>query len=104
MAGYNYDMAEGISYDINVTKPAGERIENLIFIKTGLPVQMDKKYTTAMNSYRASGGGGHLAAASASDAVIMKKSSKEMRSILIDYIKNSGTINPQVDNNWRIIK
>jgi len=104
MAGYNYDMAEGISYDINVTKPAGKRIENLVFIKTGQPLQMDKKYTAAMNSYRASGGGGHLAAAGASDAVILKKSSKEMRSILIDYIKKSGTINPQVDNNWQVVK
>ena len=96
-------MAEGISYNINVTKPSGQRIKNLVFIKTGKPVQMEKMYTVAMNSYRASGGGGHLAAAGAVEAIILKKSSKEMRSILTDYIKIMGKLAPQADGNWKVV-
>jgi len=103
MAGYNYDMAEGVNYQIDVREPVGERIKKMIDSKTGESFDLQKTYKVALNSYRASGGGGHIAAAGASDNPIIFKSSKEMRNILIDYINEQKTITPSVNNNWRLI-
>ena len=102
MAGYNYDMAEGLAYEIDVTKQLGNRIQNLTYVKTGLPLNMSQSHQVALNSYRASGGGGHLAAAGIKKAKIIWKSNKEIRNILIDYIKESGNIETHVDNNWQL--
>lgn len=104
VSGFNYDMAEGISYKIDVTKKFGERIKDIIFIDTGKPIEKNKIYTVALNSYRASGGGGHLAAAGNPNANIIWKSNEEMRNILADYIKETGEFGGKVDNNWSIVK
>ena len=103
VAGYNYDMAEGISYEIDVSEKTGERIKNIKYLKTGKLLEADKIYRVALNSYRASGGGGHLAAAGIKNAKIIWKSSEEMRNILIDYIKNKRELNSKIDNNWKIV-
>ncbi|MCD4819921.1 MAG: 5'-nucleotidase C-terminal domain-containing protein [Candidatus Cloacimonetes bacterium] len=101
--GYNYDMAEGISYKIDVTKNMGNRIVNIRLISNGKLIENDKIYTVAINSYRALGGGGHMTAANAKNAKIISKSDVEMRNILIEYIKQIKTIPQSVDNNWKII-
>ena len=104
IAGYNCDIAEGISYKIDVTHEVGERIKDVIFLKSGELVEKEKIYKVALNSYRASGGGGHLAAAEIQKANILWKSSEEMRNILADYIQKIGEIDRDVDHNWEIIK
>lgn len=101
--GYNYDMAEGLNYTINIRKPFGERIVDLSNLDDS-KFDLDKMYNVAMNSYRASGGGGHIAAAGAENNKITFKSTEEMRNILTSYIKKVGTIEPTVDNNWKLIK
>jgi len=103
IAGYNYDMAEGINYTIDVMNEFGNRIKDVIYIKTGELVKKDKIYTVALNSYRAAGGGGHLAAAGIQKANILWKSNEEMRNILADYITTIGEIDGEVDNNWSIV-
>ena len=109
MRGYNYDMAEGIEYKIKVEKEKGKKkkenrnlIEDIRLVSTGKPLDMNKIYKVAMNSYRATGGGGHMAAAGASDVKILSKSNEEMRNILTDYIKKTGEISAKVDGNWEI--
>jgi len=103
MAGYNFDMAEGIGYRIHVKNPLGSRITDLTDLKSGKPLDMERVYRVAMNSYRATGGGGHLAAANASDAPIIWKSQTEIRNLLIDYIKNKKIINPKTNHNWKLL-
>jgi len=103
IAGYQYDMAEGINYMIDVTRDVGKRIKRLKFLQTGKPLEMNQIYKVAINSYRASGGGGHINAAGARNAPIIFQSSEEMRNILTDYIKNIGTITPETDQNWKIV-
>lgn len=103
MAGYNYDMAEGIAYEIHVKNPVGQRIKRLIDLKTGKPLNLKKIYKVAMNSYRATGGGGHLAAAHASNAPIIWKSDREIRNLLIDYLKEMKIIKPTCNQNWKLV-
>ena len=105
--GYNYDMAEGIGYTIKVEATTEHpqipnKIIDLIYLKTGQPLDMDKTYKVAMNSYRASGGGGHMAFAGAQEAPVLWKSNVDMRTILIDYLKNKQVIEPKSDGNWRL--
>lgn len=103
MPGFNYDMAEGINYEIDISQPVGKRIKHLL-LPDGSDFNLSKTYKVALNSYRANGGGGHMQAAHAMNAPILKKSNEEMRNILIDYIQSKGVITPNVNNNWRIIK
>ncbi len=106
--GYNYDMAEGIAYKIivrNTPKSSANlnEIVDLTYLKTGRPLDMERVYKVAMNSYRASGGGGHMNAAGAQEAPVLWKSNVDMRTILIDYLKKTGEIKPQADHNWLLM-
>ena len=53
---YNFDSAAGIVYDVDVTKPAGSRVE-IRSLASGEPFDENAVYTVAMTSYRANGGG-----------------------------------------------
>ncbi|MBN1407259.1 MAG: 5'-nucleotidase C-terminal domain-containing protein [Calditrichaceae bacterium] len=106
--GYNYDMAEGIKYNIEVRSQKIEDRKNiitdLVLISTGKALELDKTYKVAMNSYRATGGGGHMAAAKATDTNILLKSNEDMRTILVNYLRKQGKISAKVDGNWEILK
>lgn len=52
---YNYDMVDGLSYTINVSKPKGDRVSNILV--NNKPIDKEKMYTIVMNNYRAAGGG-----------------------------------------------
>lgn len=52
MRGYNYDMFSGIKYEINISKEAGQRIENLTRMD-GTPIQDNDTFVVALNNYRA---------------------------------------------------
>jgi 2',3'-cyclic-nucleotide 2'-phosphodiesterase/3'-nucleotidase len=54
---YNFDTitSRDVSYEIDVTRPPGERIRNLSW--RGIPVSSEQEFLVATNNYRASGGG-----------------------------------------------
>lgn len=94
-SAYNFDVIEGITYQIDVTKPEGERIVNLAY--EGEPIPDDMEFLVVTNNYRSGGGGYHL-----QDANVIFSSTSENRSVIIDYIREKGVISPVPTYNWSI--
>ena len=97
--GYNFDMAEGVTYEVDVTKPFGQRIQSLRF--KGQPLSPTQKLRVVTNNYRVNGGGGFTMY---KDAPVVYRSSEEVRELIIDWVEKHKTIPTQADNNWRIVQ
>jgi len=109
---YNFDVIDGVDYQIDVTQPArydGEcqlihpdasRIKNLSW--QGKPVDPHATFLVATNNYRAYGG----KFAGTGDRFIAFASPDENRAVVAAYIsaetKKQGKVRPQADNNWRL--
>jgi 2',3'-cyclic-nucleotide 2'-phosphodiesterase / 3'-nucleotidase / 5'-nucleotidase len=87
VAGYNYDVVSGVAYNIDLSRPAGQRIRGLAF--NGKIVQPTDTFTLALNSYRQAGGGGYSMLAKA--PVIYDKG-EDIRALLVDEIRRARTI------------
>ncbi|MEP6570731.1 MAG: 5'-nucleotidase C-terminal domain-containing protein [Acidobacteriota bacterium] len=94
---YNFDIAEGVDYTLNIAKPIGHRIENLEF--QGKPLQPTQKLRLATNNYRVNGGGGY---AMYKGAPVVYRSSAEIRELIIDWVERNPTIPTEPTNNWKI--
>lgn len=79
--GYNWDIYMGIQYELDISKPVGQRVVELKF--KGNDVKETDTFTLAANNYRGGGGGFPMFAGSP----ILWQSEKEVREILVDYIK-----------------
>jgi 2',3'-cyclic-nucleotide 2'-phosphodiesterase / 3'-nucleotidase len=95
---FNFDIAEGVTYDLDITRPAGDRIQNLRF--KGKPVLPTQKLKLVTNNYRVNGGGGYTMYR---DAPVLYKSSAEIRELIIDWVERNKTIPPAPTNNWRLL-
>jgi 2',3'-cyclic-nucleotide 2'-phosphodiesterase / 3'-nucleotidase / 5'-nucleotidase len=108
---YNYDVFSGVKYDIDISKPAGNRITNLTWMD-GTPVEDTDEVKLAVNNYRADTSlmNSENGLFKDSDAEVIFDSFEEMgdagrlRDLIRDYIVNvkGGVITPDVDNNWKI--
>lgn len=103
---YNYDSAAGIEYEVDVTKPAGEKVK-IISMSNGEKFQPDKKYKVALNSYRGNGGGNHLTDGAKIDKDkladrIITSTEKDLRYYLMKWIEAEKTINPSALGNWKV--
>ncbi|MDQ1708513.1 MAG: hypothetical protein QOJ88_1724 [Pyrinomonadaceae bacterium] len=95
---YNFDIAEGVTYVLNIAKPVGQRIENLQF--RGQPLAPTQKLRLATNNYRVNGGGGYTMY---KGAPVIYRSSAEIRELIIDWVERHKNIPPAPTNNWRIV-
>ena len=97
---YNYDALSGIDYDINVSKPVGERIENLT-AQDGKTVGDDDTFVLALNNYRQSGGGDYPVG----DLKEVYNEQIEVRQTLIDWVEANEVVDPEdfYDENWRVV-
>ncbi|MEN3325245.1 MAG: hypothetical protein V7638_52 [Acidobacteriota bacterium] len=95
---YNFDIAEGVTYDLDISKPIGQRIQNLRF--HGQPLSMTRKLRLATNNYRVNGGGGYDMY---KNAPVVYRSSEEIRELIIDWLEKNKTVPTKPNNNWRII-
>jgi 2',3'-cyclic-nucleotide 2'-phosphodiesterase / 3'-nucleotidase len=96
--GYNYDMAQGVDYEIDLTQPAGQRIRNLRW--HGKPLDDNQPLRIAVNNYRAGGSAGY---SMFRDATIVWRSPDEIRDLVIQYYSEHKTLPSHPDNNWRVV-
>lgn len=96
--GYNFDIAEGVSYALDLRKPFGERIVDLTF--KGQPLNPAKKLRVAINNYRLNGGGGYTMF---KDCPVVARSSAEIRDLIIDWVERNGAIPAEATGNWRLL-
>jgi 2',3'-cyclic-nucleotide 2'-phosphodiesterase / 3'-nucleotidase len=95
---YNFDIAEGVTYALNISKPVGQRIENLQF--QGKLLAPNQKLRLATNNYRVNGGGGYTMY---KGAPVVYRSSEEIRELIIDWVERHKTIPSEPTNNWKIV-
>ncbi|MEQ4531709.1 MAG: bifunctional 2',3'-cyclic-nucleotide 2'-phosphodiesterase/3'-nucleotidase [Mixta sp.] len=109
---YNFDVIDGVNYQIDVTQPAryddecqlihpqASRIKNLTW--QGKPVDADAIFLIATNNYRAWGG----KFAGTGEKYIAFASPDENRAIVSAWIsaqtQAQGEVHPQADNNWQL--
>jgi 2',3'-cyclic-nucleotide 2'-phosphodiesterase/3'-nucleotidase len=98
VAGYNFDMAQGVEYEIDLTQPPGQRVKNLRY--RGAPLRDDEELRIALNNYRAAGSGGY---AMFRDVPIVWRSGREIRDLMVEYFAERGRLPEAPDGNWRIV-
>jgi len=104
---YNFDSAAGIRYTVDVSKPAGERV-NILSMANGDPFNLKATYKVAVNSYRGNGGGGHLTAGAGIPreelaARVVSSTDKDLRFFLMKWIERQGRVTPKAFGNWQVI-
>ncbi len=106
---YNYDMFEGVNYEVNIANAPGNRIESLTW-PDGRPVADDDEFDIVVNSYRAVS---HLLAPGEiygeDDLPVLLEMDVRgniggVRDLIRDYIVHvrGGTIFPECSGNWQI--
>lgn len=96
--GYLYDMFAGVDYKIDLSKPAGERIVDVMY--KGKPLSDTEELKLAVNNYRYSSG---LKALKLVSANRDWESPRSIRDYLVEYIQEQKVVSPEVDNNWEIV-
>ncbi|WP_342042256.1 bifunctional 2',3'-cyclic-nucleotide 2'-phosphodiesterase/3'-nucleotidase [Bacillus sp. OTU2372] len=107
---YNFDVIDGVQYQIDVTKQAkydgngnvvnsgSSRIINLTY--QGKPVADGQKFIVATNNYRATSS----TFPGVSQGEIVLKAPDENRQIVTNYIQAHKPLNPTADQNWSLAK
>lgn len=104
---FNFDSAVGIDYEVDVTKPDGEKV-NILRMSNGEPFSLDKTYLVTMNSYRGNGGGEMLTKGAGIPHAQLKErvvwiSKHDQRYYLTREIEKMKIVNPQPLHNWRFV-
>jgi 2',3'-cyclic-nucleotide 2'-phosphodiesterase/3'-nucleotidase len=98
VTGYNYDMAEGVDYEIDLTEPVGHRVKNLRY--HGAPLRDDQPLRIALNNYRAAGSAGY---SMFRDAKVVWRSGREIRDLMVEYFGAPRPLPEKPDGNWRLV-
>ena len=104
---FNFDSAAGIDYEVDVTKPDGQKVR-ILRMSNGEPFDEAKWYKVAMNSYRGNGGGELLTkgAGIPHDKLserLLKSTDKDLRYYLIQRVREAGTLHPRIMDLWRFV-
>ena len=94
---YLYDIFAGVDYEIDLSRPKGERIQNVLF--QGEPLQDDQTLKLAVNNYRYSSA---IKAFNLAEGNRDWESSNSIRDMIVEYFRDNSPVEPAVDNNWHI--
>ncbi len=95
---YQFDIAAGIDYEIDITRPVGQRI-TVLNHEDGTPIRDDEAFAVALNHYRLSGAGEYPNVA---NAPVLYNDMRDIRQLLIDYAAAHGVEVPFREN-WRVV-
>ena len=104
---FNFDSAAGIDYEVDLTKPDGQKVK-ILQMSDGQPFDEKKWYKVVMNSYRANGGGELLTRGAGIPKDSLEKrvifnTDLDQRHYLTEEIRKMGTVNPQPNHNWKFV-
>ena len=114
---YDVIYGEGFFYEINAKAPSGSRITKMTY--NGVPVADDQVFTVVLNNYRYNGGGNYVKylnehgvpfEANDPDRIIYStqydmiqgEDNGQARNMLANYIREKGTITPEIKSTWQI--
>jgi 2',3'-cyclic-nucleotide 2'-phosphodiesterase/3'-nucleotidase len=95
---YNYDMWEGITYRLNISRPVGERVVQLDY--EGSPIDLSATFDVVLNNYRAGGGGNYTMF---QGKPVVKDIPTDVAELLASYIMERGTIEAACNDNWEVV-
>ena len=98
--GYDFDVVRGARYDIDLRRPAGDRIRNLTV--RGRPVAATDSFTLALNSHRQSGGGGYTMLAG---APVTYDRGESIPDLLVEAVRARQVLDPGAvaPSEWRFV-
>ena len=104
---FNFDSACGIDYEVDLTKPDGEKVR-ILQMSDGQPFDEKKWYRVVMNSYRANGGGELLTRGAgipqdSLESRVQFHTEKDQRYYLTEEIQKMGIIDPKPNHNWKFV-
>jgi len=104
---FNFDSAAGIDYEVDVTKPDGQKVR-ILRMSDGTPFDEQKTYRVVMNSYRGNGGGELLTKGAGIpkeqiDSRIVYQSPLDLRHYLMEEIERRGSVRPAPNHNWKFV-
>jgi 2',3'-cyclic-nucleotide 2'-phosphodiesterase/3'-nucleotidase len=97
-AGFQFDAAYGVHYEIDLTRPAGSRIVNLTWHDK--PLDPAQRLKVVANTYRLAGGGDYLPLRRARRVWQM---SETMPHLLARWVRAKGTLKPDADASWTLL-
>lgn len=95
---YQHDLFSGINFEIDLTKPTGSRIVNVVFKGQELNDEELIKLAVSDYCYYTT-----LVGKGIVNSKPIWKSEKLIKELLVDYVKSHENIAPELENNWRII-
>ena len=104
---YNFDCAAGILYQIEDSKPYGERV-TILGMSDGSEFDPDRIYRVVLNSYRSMGGGNHFVNGcgwTLEDIASHRlwNSEEDLRTLFVEWARAKGTLDLEPLGNWKVI-
>ena len=104
---FNFDSACGIDYEVDLTKPNGEKVR-ILQMSDGQPFDEKKWYKVVMNSYRANGGGELLTRGAgipkdSLESRVIFHTDLDQRHYLTEELKRMGVVDPEPNHNWKFV-
>ncbi len=98
VAGFNFDTADGVSYEIDLTRPPGDRIVHLAL--GGEPLAPERRLRVAVNSYRMNGGGGFERVRTAPR---LPFEARPVRDLIVSYLRRTRALDGGYTRNWTLL-
>jgi len=95
---YDYYVAEGVTYALDLSRPLGSRIVDLRY--RGAPVGDSDVYRVATSNYLANGAAEYSMLGTAK---VVARSTVDLRELLVQWLRRNRRLPETSDGNWRLL-